>query len=135
MALNSTISTGKVILLIEDMKNLRLKMKDDLNSFIENLTFLEAENLSEAYNLCENKQIDMIISDWNLPDGIGYDLLVKIKATDKFKATPFVMCTTMDNVDDILNAIAAGADEYLVKPWSIDELQEKVISSWNNHNS
>ena len=135
MELDSTISSGKVILIIEDMKNLRVKMKEDLSKFIDNLTFLEAENLSEAYNLCENEHIDMIISDWNLPDGVGYDLLVKIKETDKFKKTPFVMCTTMDNIDDILNAIAAGADEYLVKPWSIDELQEKVINSWNNHNS
>jgi two-component system chemotaxis response regulator CheY len=135
VALQSTISTGKVILLIEDMRNLRVKMKEDLNSFIDNLTFLEAENLSEAYAHCEKEAIDMIISDWNLPDGIGYDLLLKIKEQDKFKNTPFLMCTTMDNVEDILNAIAAGADEYLVKPWSVEELQEKVINSWNNHNS
>ena len=117
------------------MRNLRVKMKEDLGSFIDNLKCLEAENLSEAYGHCEDENIDMIISDWNLPDGIGYDLLVKIKATDKFKDTPFLMCTTMDNVEDILNAITAGADDYLVKPWSVEELQEKVMNSWNIHNS
>ena len=135
MALKSTISSGKTFLLIEDMKNLRIKMKEDLQKFIENATFLEAENLAEAYAHCEKENIDMIISDWNLPDGVGIDLLTKIKGTDKFKDVPFLMCTTMDNIDDILNAISAGADEYLVKPWSMDELKDKVMSSWNNHNA
>lgn len=132
--MSSSIPAGKVFLLIEDMKNLRVKMMEDLKSFLTDVTFLEAENLGEAYAHCEKENIDMIISDWNLPDGIGYDLLVKIKESDKFSNTPFLMCTTMDNVEDIMNAIAAGADEYIVKPWDIDELKDKVESSWNNHN-
>jgi len=130
-----SISEGKVFLLIEDMRNLREKMIEDLKTFINGATFLEAENLSQAYAFCDKENIDMIISDWNLPDGIGYDLLVKIKETDKLSSVPFLMCTTMDNVEDIMNAIAAGADEYLVKPWDIEELQDKVSSSWGNHNS
>lgn len=129
----NSIPAGKTFLLIEDMENLREQLMEDIKSFTTDIHFLEAEDLEEAYEACKNEDIDMIISDWNLPDGIGYDLLVDIKKLDKFKNTPFLMCTTMDNVEDIMNAIAAGADEYIVKPWSVDELEEKIMSSWNNH--
>ena len=127
------IPADKVFLLIEDMQNLREKMMDDLRTFIDDVKFLEADNLEEAYEHVEKENIHMIISEWNLPDGIGFDFLVKIREDEKLKDVPFLMCTTMDNVEDIMNAIAAGADEYLVKPWSMEELEEKVLSSWNNH--
>jgi two-component system chemotaxis response regulator CheY len=129
------IPAGKVFLLIEDMQNLREKMIEDLQTFVEGATYLEAEDLEEAYEFCDKEDIDVIISDWNLPDGIGYDLLLKVKAEDKFKDTPFLMCSTMDNIEDIMKTIAAGADEYIVKPWCIEELEEKVLSSWNAHSS
>lgn len=112
------------------MEDIRVTMKKHLKELNINNTVLEAENLKEAIAICNKNEIGFIISDWNLPDGTGFDFLKKLRTTKKFSKTPFLMCTTMDEVENILNAINEGAHEYLVKPWKVEELKEKLISCW-----
>lgn len=77
------------------------------------------------------KKIQFIICDWNLPDGTGFDLLKKFRKIPAYAGIPFVMCTTMDEISNILEAIQAGANEYIVKPWEIDELRKKIELTWS----
>lgn len=118
------------ILLLEDMENIRKTMLEDLQIIGVENNVLEAPCVKDAIAICNKQEIGFIISDWNLPDGTGLDFLKKLRGTKKFAQTPFLMCTTMDEVEDILNAINEGASEYLVKPWKREELLKKINDCW-----
>jgi len=80
------------------------------------------EKLSECY-----EEIDLILLDWNMPEMSGYDVLIEIKSNDKYKHIPVMMVTTESQKSSIVAAVRAGADNYLTKPFSIDELQLKIL--------
>lgn len=114
------------VLLIEDMENFRKQMLNDLRELGLTGIIDEAENIQSAVSLLKQNKYDLILSDWNLPDGTGYDLLVKFKQSALSKNTPYILCTTMDEVSSILKALSAGADEYIVKPWQQAEVRKKI---------
>ncbi len=113
---------------LEDMKPIQEQMAEDLKKIgIEKIPY-QADTVQKALQLCKEKtDIDLIISDWNLPDKTGMDFLKAIRASKKFKDTPFLMCTTMDEVENLINAISEGANEYVVKPWEVEDLRDKII--------
>ena len=80
------------------------------------------EKLSVIY-----KEIDLILLDWNMPELSGYDVLVEIKTSDKYKHIPVMMVTTEGQKSNIVAAVRAGADNYLTKPFTIEELEAKII--------
>lgn len=123
---SNNINLQMRILLIEDMENFRTQMLKDLRELGIEGVIDEAENIQSAINFLKQNKYDLILSDWNLPDGTGYDLLVKFKQSALSKSTPYVLCTTMDEVTNILKALSAGADEYIVKPWQQAELRKKI---------
>lgn len=116
-----------VVIHIEDMEQFRTELRKDLISigFNPNKIY-QVEDLMSFIKLVKNLKPDLIICDWNLPDGTGFDLLKKIKGVPTLRDIPFVLCTTMDEINNILDAIAAGASEYVVKPWKHDELEKKL---------
>lgn len=116
-----------VVIHVEDMEQFRTELRKDLISigFNPNKIY-QVEDLMSFIKLVKNLKPDLIICDWNLPDGTGFDLLKKIKGVPTLKDIPFVLCTTMDEINNILDAIAAGASEYVVKPWKRDELEKKL---------
>ena len=124
--------TTITILIIEDMDNLRVKMIDDLKSIGHTGIILEAACVADAIQTIQHNDIDFIICDWNLPDGNGFDLLKKFRKIPAYAHIPYVMCTTMDEISNILNAIQEGANDYIVKPWKVDELNKKITSVWAN---
>ena len=122
------------ILLLEDMPDIRQTMLNHLSSIGVENKVIEAPTVKSAIEALNKETIGFIISDWNLPDGTGFEFLKKLRATKKFSKTPFLMCTTMDEVEDMINAINEGANEYLVKPWKKSELFEKLNSCWKTAN-
>jgi len=78
--------------------------------------------LSENYD-----DIDLVLLDWNMPHKSGYDVLQEIKSTDNYKGIPVMMVTTEGHKASIVAAVRAGADNYLVKPFTVDELESKII--------
>ncbi len=119
-----------IILHLEDMPDIRQTMRKHFEDIGIPNKVVEAECVKDAISLLNEHQIGFIISDWNLPDGTGFEFLKKLRATKKFSKVPFLMCTTMDEVEDMINAINEGANEYLVKPWKRVELLEKLNSCW-----
>lgn len=113
-------------LLLEDMDSFRNQMIKDLRDLGVVGKIFEAPDVATAIKMCNTEEFDFIISDWNLPDGTGHDFLKKVRATAKFKKTPFMMCTTNDEIGYILQAIASGANDFLVKPWKQEELSKKL---------
>ena len=84
---------------------------------------LEAlEKLSELYD-----EIDLVLLDWNMPEMSGFDVLVEIKGSVMYKHIPVMMVTTEGQQSSIVAAVRAGADNYLVKPFTVEELETKII--------
>ncbi len=81
MKQNSENILEVTILVLEDMDNLRMQMVKDLRTIGLKGKILEAANLQVAIGLVKSEKIAFIVSDWNLPDGTGMDLLKKMRAT------------------------------------------------------
>lgn len=118
------------ILVLEDMEDVRTQLVSDLRTIGFAQEIYEAATLKEAKQfLDEGKKIDLFLCDWNLPDGEGIELLVKMKSMDQYKDMPFLMCTTRSEVNNILSAVEKGCNDYIVKPWNAKELEKKILSS------
>jgi len=89
----------------------------------------EAEDGIEALKLLSEKykEIDLILLDWNMPEMNGYDVLVELKTSDKYKDIPVMMVTTEGQKSSIVAAVRMGAANYLTKPFTVEELETKII--------
>lgn len=85
-----------------------------------------AGSVAEAKIKIKNCSPEFFLSDWNLPDGVGIDFLKVIRSDEKYDDVPYLMVTSMDAIDNILDAIKLGADGYVVKPWEDTDLIEKM---------
>ncbi len=84
----------------------------------------EAGDGLEAINALQKDKFDLVLLDWNMPKMSGIDALKKMRA-DGFK-TPVIMVTTEAEKTRVIEAIKAGANDYLIKPFSPDQLAAKV---------
>ncbi len=128
---NDNTPSNISFLILEDMDNLRQQLVLDLKSIGINGKIHEAANVQSAIKICSTEEIEFVISDWNLPDGTGHDFLKKFRAVPRFKKTPFIMCTTNNEIKFFLEAVASGANDFIVKPWTVEELKKKVFLTWN----
>lgn len=86
----------------------------------------EAEDGAEALRKLENSDIQFIVSDWNMPKMSGLELLKAVRNSAKLKHTPFLLVTAEARKENIVEAAQAGADGYIVKPFSSALLSEKI---------
>jgi two-component system chemotaxis response regulator CheY len=93
------------------------------------LEAVEALDGVEAMQKLEENQSDigLVLLDWNMPEKNGYEVLVEIKSDKRFKGIPVMMVTTEGQRNSIVAAVRAGADNYLTKPFTIEELQSKIM--------
>jgi len=120
-------------LVLEDMDNLRNQMVKDLKQLGLKGKILEAADVKTAIAHVKAEKIAFIVSDWNLPDGTGMDFLKKLRATPYYANTPFVMCTTKSEISSVLEAVQNGASDYIVKPWTSEELKKKIFLTWDTY--
>ncbi len=117
--------TQTLILLVEDdpdqvaIGQLRLKL-----SGYQVRTVERAKQLSR--NLREDRRPDLVLLDVMLPDGNGFDLLAKLRASAEFATLPIMMLTAKTELSDIHNGLNLGADGYITKPYSKTQLAEVI---------
>jgi two-component system chemotaxis response regulator CheY len=113
------------ILLVDDSKTMRNIQKKSLAALGE-VQFSEAGDGVEALAVigAAGVRFDVILIDWNMPNMDGITLIRKIRETDK--ATPLVMATTEAEKSRIIDALKAGVNNYVVKPFTQDVLLDKV---------
>lgn len=85
-----------------------------------------AGTLAEAKKLITSEKPGLIISDWNLPDGIGIDFLKLVRSEKRFDQVPVLMVTNKDDISKIIEAIRSGADDYVLKPFYEIDVIEKL---------
>jgi len=114
------------ILLVEDSNFVRRSAKKSLNQLgFENV--IEAEDGNEAIEKLEAADhIDVIVSDWVMPNKDGYELLVWVRANGKYKDTPFIMATARGEKKQVTKAVEAGVTDFITKPFSAKELIDLI---------
>ncbi len=94
---------------------------------LENLDFdiVEAGDGQQALNQCGENMPEAILLDWNMPIMDGMDFLVHLRKLPDGDKPKVVFCTTENDIDHISRAIAAGANEYIMKPFDREILETK----------
>lgn len=112
------------ILLVDDSKTMRNIERKAL-SVLGEVECVDAGDGVEALACIQaHGAFDLILVDWNMPNMDGITLIGKIRQTDK--RTPLVMCTTESEKTRVMEAIKAGANNYVVKPFTSEGLLERV---------
>ncbi len=88
--------------------------------------FDEAEDGVKAWKLLEQSQYDVILTDWNMPNMNGLDLVKKTRASGAHMKTPIIMITTEGGKGEVITALKAGVNNYIVKPFNAEILKEKL---------
>lgn len=86
----------------------------------------EASNGEMALSMINAKPYGLVISDWNMEPMTGYDLLLKVRGSEATRTMPFILVTAESRPDNITAAHKAGANDYLIKPFSAPILKEKI---------
>lgn len=73
-----------------------------------------------------NPPVNLVISDWNMPNATGLDFLKRVRADGRFKGTPFILLTAESDQAQVVEAIKAGVDSYIVKPFTKDQVEAKL---------
>jgi len=113
------------ILIVDDFESMRRIVKGTLKSIGFN-NFIEAEDGAVALKKLEKQKVDLIISDWIMPNLNGLDFLKAVRGSDKFKNIPFIMVTAEGQKGNVLEAINAGVNNYIVKPFTPETLNAKL---------
>ena len=116
----------KSVLVVDDAAFVRNLIIGALKT-INIIQIKEASDGRQAYAALQTKHYDLVISDWHMPEMEGIELLKKVRSNERLKNTPFIMLTSDVTTENVKQAIAAGVDEYLTKPFRNDALLEKVL--------
>lgn len=125
-------------LVVDDMPTMREVIKSQLRA-MNFRNVLEASDGDEALSKVvigyqSGEPIDMIISDWNMPKMNGLDFLKQIRASEKFCNLPFLLLTSESEKDQVTEAILAGVNQYIVKPFQPKAFEEKLKAVWFKFN-
>lgn len=113
------------VLVVDDMTSMRRVIVHVLKA-IGFTEIHEAEHGLAALNVLRSKQIGFVVSDWNMPEMDGLTLLKTIRSIDAIKSLPVLMLTAEGKKENIIEAVKAGASNYVVKPFTPDTLAKKV---------
>jgi two-component system chemotaxis response regulator CheY len=127
------------ILVVDDMATMRGIIRNQLRT-IGFDHFIEAKNGLAAFTLLgehfkRGEPIELVLSDWNMAEMGGLDLLRRVRATEQIKDVPFLMITAADEAHQVQEAIASGVSNYLMKPFTPSTLKEKLELIWRKHHA
>jgi two-component system chemotaxis response regulator CheY len=112
-------------LIVDDFSTMRRIVRGLLKE-IGYINAEEAEDGAVALQMLRNDKFDFVVSDINMPNMNGFDLLAAIKKEDSLKHLPVLMVTAEARKEDIVRAAQEGAAGYIVKPFTKATLEEKV---------
>lgn len=115
----------KTCLIVDDSRVIRMvarKILEDLGFAVS-----EAENGAQALDLCKRQLPDGVLLDWKMPVMSGMEFLAALRQLPGSHDTAVIFCTTENKLEHIREAIAAGADEYIMKPFDSEIIQSKFL--------
>lgn len=113
------------IMTVEDSATMRRIIKNTLKRLgYEDV--IEAENGQIALAKLAADKIDFVITDWSMPEMNGLDFIIEVRKNEATRALPVLMITTVAEREDIITALQAGVNSYIVKPFDADTLKAKI---------
>jgi len=113
-------------LVVDDSRAVRMILAKTLRDI--GYEVLEATNGKQALDLIETEKtaVQLVLADWNMPEVNGLDLLKQLRQNPALSSLAVVMVTTETELDQMAAALQAGANEYVMKPFTRDILIEKL---------
>lgn len=119
---------GKSVLIVDDMKTIRLKLKQ-ICSDLGITTVYEAVDGVQALDLLKGIQVDLILSDWNMPNMTGIEMVGKLRENPKMNSTPVIFITSENEKSAILKSLMSGVTDYIVKPFPDAIVKQKICAA------
>jgi two-component system chemotaxis response regulator CheY len=119
------MNTNPLCLVVDDSRVIRHMATDILKSM--GLRTAEAEHGLAAVEYCRTGTPDLVLLDWNMPEMDGITCLRALRAMNIKPRPLVVMCTTESGLSKIREALEAGADEYIMKPYDREVLLDKLV--------
>jgi two-component system chemotaxis response regulator CheY len=113
------------VLVVDDFATMRRILKGVLKE-IGFTKIIEADDGSTALAVLKKDKVGLIVSDWNMPEVTGLELLKAVRGDEFMKNVPFLMVTAEGQKDSVVQAVQAGVDNYVVKPFTADTIKEKL---------
>lgn len=117
------------ILAIDDEPSILELIKVNLE--LSGYTCLTSNDPVKGFAILKQEDISLLILDVMMPDMDGYSLAMKIRQNESTKDIPIIMLTALNNLDDKLKGFNSGVDDYLTKPFEIEELKARVLALLN----
>ncbi len=124
----------KQFLVTDDYESMRMMIAEHLKQLgVEKILFAKSGN--EALELIKKnaggpQQIEFLLTDLVMENGTGLDLVKGVRAEANFKTLPILMITSKAEVNLVIECVKAGVNNYIVKPWQLDDLAKKIADSW-----
>lgn len=119
------------ILVVDDFATMRRIIKNILRELgYENI--LEADSGLSALEILKKENVNFIISDWNMPQMSGIELLKAVRQSESWKDIPFLMVTAEGQKENVLEAAKNKVSNYIVKPFTAEVLKEKINKIFEN---
>ena len=119
-------------LIVDDSSVMRKIVERSLRQAgLEALLVFEAGSGNEGLDLLKTQQVDVILSDINMPSMDGLEFLRQLRAQNLAPGVPVVMITTESSEEHVKQAIQAGAQGYIRKPFTVDQVKERVLPLLN----
>lgn len=115
----------KKVLVVDDSSTMRRILVNTLNR-LGFTQVAQAGNGVEALAECEKAQFDCILTDWNMPEMEGLELVVRLRKTPNYAKVPIIMVTTEGGKSDVVEALTKGVNDYVVKPFTPDVIKAKM---------
>ena len=114
------------ILVVDDVNAIRVQVKDLLKG-LGYRSVVVASSGEEAKEILQSQPIHLILCDWQMTPTSGIDLLKHCRSTIDHCDIAFIMVTASNTQEEVVEAVQAGVDDYIVKPLTIDQIQSKVL--------
>ena len=113
-------------LVVDDSRAMRMILKKALVGLGFDVTEV-GDGLQALAHLEKNEAPDLALLDWNMPGMNGYELLCALRSKKEYDRLAIMMVTTESDAKEVQRAIEAGANEYVMKPFTSEDLREKLL--------
>lgn len=117
--------TSMRILVVDDFSTMRKIIKNILRQ-LGFTNIVEADDGTTAWDVLNKDNIDFIVSDWNMPNMSGIELLRKVRGSEEYADLPFLMVTAEAQQENIIEAVQAKVSNYIVKPFTPETMSQKI---------
>lgn len=119
------VDKGMRILVVDDFQTMR-RIVINLLRQLGFTNVVEAADGQLGLEKVRDDNIDLVVSDWNMPNMSGMEFLRALRTDEKYKTLPFIMVTAEGKKENVIAAVQAGVSNYIVKPFNAATLKEKL---------